>query len=194
MRKFTVAACLVLFAMGLAALIYVESAPSPWEHAARKRGCMLCHTDSFAGTPLPCLQQWQHGTALTPLVKQAMLAEHPTLPGDDADLLAHAIAHQQLPLLAAARNTASGAALYTAKCAICHGKNGEGQAGNYPPLQGSEWLTPSPDRPGLESIIRNGLQGPITVKGQQWNSTMLPPGITSDADVNALIDYLQQFR
>ncbi len=194
MKKFTVAACLVLIVMGLAALVYVESAPSPWEHAARKRGCMLCHTDSFAGTPLPCLQQWQHGTALTPLIKQAMLAEHPTLPGDDANLLAHSIAHQQLPLLATARNTNRGESLYTAKCAICHGKNGEGQAGNYPPLQGSEWLTPAPNRPGLENIIRNGLQGPISVKGQHWDSTMLPPGITDSIDIQNLIEYLQRFR
>lgn len=194
MKKFSAAVILVLIAMGVAALIYVETATSPGERAARMRGCMLCHTDAFEQKPLACLSRWQHGTPLTPMVKESMLAAHPNLPGDDADLLADFITTRQLQPLAHSRKHERGAALYAAKCATCHGKNGEGQAGNYPPLQGSEWLTPSPERPALESIIRDGLQGPITVKGQPWDSTMLPPGVTAPADIQAIIDYLQRFR
>lgn len=194
MKKFSAAVILVLIAIGVAALIYVESAPTPGERAARMRGCMLCHTDAFAQKPLANLSRWQHGTPLTPIVKESMLAAHPTLPGNDADLLADFITSRQLQLLADSRQHERGAALYAAKCAACHGKNGEGQALNYPPLQGSEWLTPSPERPSLESIIRDGLQGPITVKGQEWNSTMLPPGITAPDDIRAVMEYIQRFR
>lgn len=193
MKKFTAAAILVLTAIGVAALVYTESADSPAERAARMRGCLLCHGDAFAGKQLSCLQEWQHGTPFTPNVREALLAAHPSLPGADTELLAQYIAAQQLPLLAQSRHGERGASLYAAKCAACHGKSGEGQVGNYPPLKGSEWLLPSSERPALESIIRNGLQGPITVKGESWNSTMLPPGITADEDVNALTEYLKRF-
>ena len=194
MKKFAAAAILVLTAIGMTALIYIESADSTAERAARRRGCLLCHRDTFTTTPLKCLQHWQHGTPLCPLVRASLLTAHPTLPGNDTELLSQYIAAQQLPLLAENRKEERGAALYAAKCAACHGKHGEGQPGNYPPLQGSEWLTPSPERPSLERIIQEGVQGPISVKGQAWNSTMLPPGISDEADIKALIDYLQRFN
>ena len=193
MKKFTAAAILVLTAIGVAALIYTESADSPAERAARMRGCLLCHGDAFAAKPLRCLQEWQHGTPFTPKVREALLAAHPSLPGADTKLLTQYIVAQQLPLLAENRKGERGASLYATKCAACHGKNGEGQAGNYPPLAGSEWLTPSPERPTIESIIRNGLQGPITVKGEPWNSTMLPPGVTEKYDIQAITEYLKRF-
>lgn len=194
MKKLSAAVILGLIAMGVTALVYVETAATPGERAARMRGCTLCHTDLFEKQAPASLSRWQHGTPLTPLVKQSMQAAHPTLPGDDADLLADFISSRQLALLADSRKHERGAALYAAKCAACHGKNGEGQALNYPPLQGSEWLTPSPNRPALESIIKDGLQGPITVKGREWNSTMLPPGITAPDDIRSVIEYLQRFR
>lgn len=184
----------VLCIIGLATVLYVESAESEAERAARYRGCLLCHTDSFEQEPLSCLQQWQHGTPLTPMVHECMLRAHPELPGEDAELLAHYITARQLPLLAAGRKTERGAALYAAKCATCHGKNGEGEPGNYPPLRGSEWLTPAPDRPSLRQIITEGLEGPIRVNGQDWNSTMLPPGVTDPQDVQLLIEHLQRFH
>lgn len=123
-----------------------------------------------------------------------MLQQHPKLPGKDAKLLAHYISLQQLPLLAESRKAERGAALYAAKCAVCHGAKGEGQPGSYPPLRGSEWLSPSPQRPSVEHIIRNGLQGPIRVRGEMWDSAMLPPGISDAQDIRALLNYLEQFR
>lgn len=194
MKKFAATAILVLTVIGMAVLIYTESADSEAERAARMRGCYLCHSHSFATQPLPCLTQWQHGTPLTPLVREALQTKHPHLPGDDIDILAQYIASRQLPLLAERQHSSRGAVLYAAKCALCHGNDGEGQPGNYPPLKGSEWITPSPDRPSLETIIREGIQGPISVKGTQWDSTMLAPGISRSEDIHELIEYLQRFR
>ena len=194
MNKFAAVAILVIFCIGAAALLYVESASNSGERAARMRGCLLCHTDSFAETPISCLPRWKHGTPLTPMIKKSMLQAHPTLPGDDADTLAHYIMLQQLPLLQESRKGERGATLYRAKCAVCHGKNGEGQPGSYPPLAGSEWLTPSPDRPTVEDIITNGINGPISVKGQQWNSTMLPPGIDNTEDIKSVVDYIRTLK
>lgn len=190
--RFISALSLVILIIGLSAWIYTENAASPAERAARLRGCLLCHTHSFAEQALPCLQQWQHGTPLTPVAESALLQAHPTLAGDDAPLLAQYIAGRQLPLLLRQRGAERGAALYAAKCAACHGHRGEGQTGTYPPLHGSEWLTPAPGRPTPESIITRGLQGPITVKGEAWDSAMLPPGITDPQDVQSLIEYLQR--
>ena len=121
-------------------------------------------------------------------------ASAPPLSRGGCPLLARYITAKQLPLLAQKRSGDRGAALYAAKCATCHGRNGEGQAGMYPPLRGSEWLTPDPERPDLRSIIREGIQGPITVKGEPWNATMLPPGISAEADVDALIKHVENFR
>ena len=123
-----------------------------------------------------------------------MLQAHPYQPGTDSTELARYITLQQLPLLQESRKQYKGAALYRAKCAICHGKNGEGQPGNYPPLAGSEWLTPSPDRPTVEDIITNGINGPISVKGMQWNSTMLPPGINNAEDIKSVVDYIRTLK
>ena len=171
--KAIAAAGLILSVIGLAALLYVQGAGSAEERAARMRGCLLCHGDAFAEQPLSCLDSWQHGTPLSPQVEQCLLQAHPRLAGDDAPLLARYITTKQLPLLAQKRSGDRGAALYAAKCAPCHGRNGEGQAGLYPPPR---------------------IQGPITVKGEPWNATMLPPGISAEADVDALIRHVETFR
>ncbi len=72
---------------------------------------------------------------------------------------------------------------------MCHGRNGSGDAVNYPPLEGSEWLVEDDAR--LRDIIRNGLEGKIKVKGRDWDSVMLPPGVTKDDDAEAIIRYIQ---
>lgn len=194
MKTFSVVLSLVLLAIGLSTLVYIESAPNEGARAARMRGCVLCHGSNWATQPLSCLKQHRHGQPLLPLIQQCMLQAHPTLPGTDAELLTRTIAARQLPLLAQSKQADQGAALYAAKCAVCHGNNGQGQQGLYPPLQGSEWLSPSPQRPSLESIITHGLEGPISVKGEAWNSTMLPPGISDPQELQTLINYLQRFR
>jgi len=69
-----------------------------------------------------------------------------------------------------------GAKVYEAKgCAGCHQASGMGLAGVNPPLAGSEWvLAEGPNR--LIRIVMHGLNGPITVKGQAYNSQMPPLG------------------
>ena len=63
-----------------------------------------------------------------------------------------------------------GKAWYLERCAICHGKSGNGIAGLGPPLAGSEWVTGPAER--LVRIILHGMQGPVSVKGEQWNGIM----------------------
>jgi len=76
-------------------------------------------------------------------------------------------------------------------CAACHLPTGLGQEGKAPPLAGSDWVqAPRGDR--LVRIVLNGLTGPITVKGQQWNLTMPPWGGTfTDYQIAAVLTYVR---
>lgn len=65
---------------------------------------------------------------------------------------------------------ASGQKHYAGTCATCHQANGQGVAGAYPPLAGSEWVTGNEER--LIRVLLHGLSGPIEVKGNTYNSLM----------------------
>ncbi len=64
-----------------------------------------------------------------------------------------------------------GRKLFSANCITCHQGNGQGVAGQFPPLAGSEWVT-SDATNRLVSIVLKGLQGPVQVKGQTYNNAM----------------------
>ena len=73
-----------------------------------------------------------------------------------------------------------------ALCLACHGADGNGQASIGPPLSGSEWVLGP-----VENVIRmqfRGLQGPITVKGEEWNLIMAPMGPAMIGDENHTAD------
>ena len=79
-------------------------------------------------------------------------------------------------------------------CSNCHQPSGLGNAGQAPPLAGSEWvLEPAkPDR--LVRIIWNGLSGPITVNGAEWNLQMANIGQSlplSAADISAVLTFIR---
>jgi mono/diheme cytochrome c family protein len=64
-----------------------------------------------------------------------------------------------------------GKRIFDSYCALCHQPNGLGDPSKAPPLVGSEWvLAPKPDR--IIRIVLDGLQGPVTVKGQPFNLAM----------------------
>ena len=66
------------------------------------------------------------------------------------------------------REPRSGSDLYQEYCVSCHQKNGQGLPGRFPPLAGSEWV----ESKASILILLYGLQGPITVKGKQYNNVM----------------------
>jgi mono/diheme cytochrome c family protein len=55
-------------------------------------------------------------------------------------------------------------------CMQCHQANGEGLAGAFPPLAGSEWVNGDPEL--LAKIILHGVQGPLEVKGKKYTGYM----------------------
>ncbi|HPF62136.1 MAG TPA: cytochrome c [Gemmatimonadales bacterium] len=81
-----------------------------------------------------------------------------------------------------------GATEYTTTCSACHQANGEGMPGAFPPLAGSDIANnPSPDR--MIAIVLKGLQGPVTVKGMEYNGMMAPWESLSDEQIAAITTY-----
>ena len=175
--------------MGLAWWLYVEAGGPPAEYMARARGCLLCHGDDWA-QPMERLRTWKPGEAISPRIEQAIRQEHPVLSRGAEEELTALLVQRQLEALAEQSKGTLGKTLYEAKCAVCHGKDGQGSPGDYPPLLGSEWLTAEPSR--LPEVLTKGLQEPITVKGETWDKTMRAPGLSSSAEVEQLIDYLRK--
>ncbi len=91
------------------------------------------------------------------------------------------------PATAAAPAGQAGAAQF-ATCSVCHQATGLGLPNAFPPLAGSEIVNGKAD--AHIRIVLQGLTGPVTVKGQQFNSMMPPQGAAlTDADVAAAINY-----
>ncbi len=86
-----------------------------------------------------------------------------------------------------------GRSVYGQTCVACHQANGLGVAGQFPPLADSEWVNePEPGR--LIRIVLAGLQGPMTVKGQQYGAATMTPfaPILSDQQIAAVLTYVRQ--
>jgi mono/diheme cytochrome c family protein len=74
-------------------------------------------------------------------------------------------------------------------CAACHQSNGKGLPGAFPPLAGSEWVQADPETP--IRIVLDGLSGPVTVDGAQFNSMMPPPPGMDDKKIAQVLTYVR---
>ena len=78
-------------------------------------------------------------------------------------------------------------------CFTCHQPNGQGLAGQFPPLAGSDWVLGDKER--LIKITMHGLMGEIEVNGVKYNNVMAPPGIPPGSLTNQQIaDVLTYIR
>jgi mono/diheme cytochrome c family protein len=84
-----------------------------------------------------------------------------------------------------------GRVVFDKSCVACHQATGLGKEGVAPPLVGSEWvIASSGDR--IARIVLNGLTGPITVKGTDYNLTMPPwKDNFSDKELGAVLSYVR---
>jgi mono/diheme cytochrome c family protein len=97
------------------------------------------------------------------------------------------------PKSGAAALLAQGRGLYEKNCGICHGPDGTGKPGLFPPLAGSEWVNAKGFN-RLAQIPLEGLNGPIQVKGQQMTfpAGMVAIGaVLSDNDLAAVLSYIR---
>ncbi len=82
---------------------------------------------------------------------------------------------------------AKGAQVYATNCASCHQATGQGLAGVFPPLVGSEYTNKDPKR--HIKIVLKGLQGSIQVAGKTYNGIMPAFAHLSDEDIAAVVTY-----
>jgi mono/diheme cytochrome c family protein/glucose/arabinose dehydrogenase len=86
----------------------------------------------------------------------------------------------------------SGAKMFHQICASCHGANGQGIEGLAPPLMNSEHVR---NTERLALIMLHGLEGPVHVKGKEYNINLAMPGLIgnetiSDKDIADIISYV----
>ena len=78
-------------------------------------------------------------------------------------------------------------------CFTCHQQNGQGLAGQFPPLAGSDWVLGDKER--LIKISMYGLMGEIEVNGVKYNNVMAPPGIPpgslTDEQIASVLTYIR---
>ena len=84
----------------------------------------------------------------------------------------------------------NGGSLYSQNCASCHGSNGEGVSGAFPPLVKSEWITGDKSIP--IRILLHGLEGEVDVQGQTYQGIM--PSFKarlSAAEIAAILNHIR---
>lgn len=89
----------------------------------------------------------------------------------------------------ASNSMANGPQLFATHCVACHQANGQGLAGVFPPLAGSEWVTG--DERVLALILVFGIHGPIEVAGQAFKGQMPAFAHLSDAELSAVGSHIR---
>lgn len=138
------------------------------------------------------------GTVLGPM---AEVVQHSTQHLEPADLRAMAIYLKSLPPapgdadpreipIATPAMLSRGGLIYEERCADCHGGQGEGRGGAYPPLAGNRAVT-LPVTANLVQVVLHGGFAPATAGNPRPFG--MPPYATllSDADVAAVLTYVR---
>lgn len=82
----------------------------------------------------------------------------------------------------------AGRSAYLANCAACHQPTGQGLKGAFPPLAGSDYLNADVKR--AISTVLNGLSGPVTVNGSDYNSVMPGQHHLSDQMIADILSFV----
>jgi mono/diheme cytochrome c family protein len=122
----------------------------------------------------------------------------PTVPGGaDAQKILQA-ANAPLPAQGSAAGqpgvsgaSAQGATVFSNNCASCHGTNGQGTPGAFPPLAGNPAVM-AKDPKEIIHIVLDGKSGPLTVNGKTYNSVMPPwKSQLKPDEIAAVISYIR---
>ncbi len=103
------------------------------------------------------------------------------VPADAGDLRTAMPAPGSLPV--------DGGTVYNANCVACHQANGQGLAGAFPPLDGSEWVMTDTRIPA--QILVHGVQGEMVVMGNTYSGVMPAMAHLSDQELAAVLNYIR---
>ena len=79
---------------------------------------------------------------------------------------------------------------YATNCSACHGADGAGQAGGFPPIVGHASQLAQADRDYLVNLVLYGVTGPITVAGNDYNGMMPGWSHLSDDQIAAILNHV----
>ena len=82
-----------------------------------------------------------------------------------------------------------GKALYKQHCSACHQQDGNGVPNMFPPLTESEYV--NGDVKWLVSSLVKGLEGPITVKGVEYDNMMPAVDYLTDDEIANILTFLR---
>ena len=82
----------------------------------------------------------------------------------------------------------AGQELFAGTCSVCHQANGAGLPGVFPPLAKSDFL--AADLKRAMGIVLHGLNGKVTVNGQEYNSVMPPMNQLNDDEIANILTYV----
>lgn len=94
----------------------------------------------------------------------------------------------QAGLVTKAQQMDAGKVLYNGTCSVCHQNSGQGMPGVFPPLAGSDYLMADTRR--AIGVVLNGMTGPVTVNGEDYNSVMPPMSQLTDDEVANIMTYV----
>jgi len=82
----------------------------------------------------------------------------------------------------------SGERIYRVHCAACHQADGQGLAGTFPPLAGSDYLERG--HGDLIRVVLQGVRGPVAVNGVEYDGVMPNLSYLSDSEVADVLSYI----
>ncbi|MBV8499005.1 MAG: cytochrome b N-terminal domain-containing protein [Candidatus Eremiobacteraeota bacterium] len=90
----------------------------------------------------------------------------------------------------ASATNGNGVKVFASNCSSCHGAQGQGLPGTFPPLANNPVVTGDPNK--VIGIVVSGLHGSISVNGQTYNGQMPAwKGTLSNKDISDVITYIR---
>ena len=124
---------------------------------------------------------------VTTMSKQAAA---PASPPESVVLSSAEAATESSAAAPAPATDANGAKVFASNCASCHGAQGQGAPGAFPPLANNPVVTGDPNK--VIGIVTSGLHGQISVAGMSYNGQMPAwKGQLSTKDIADVITYIR---
>ena len=123
-------------------------------------------------------------------LKQTVRHLQPTAGQLAAELPAPQAAYLKKVISSGPAVVSPGQTIYEGLCLNCHQAAGQGLAGVYPPLAGSEWVAGDAKR--LIRIVMHGLAGPTQVVGKDYGLVPMPPMGLDDQQLADVLTYVRK--
>ncbi|SDB51340.1 Cytochrome c [Pseudidiomarina indica] len=95
-----------------------------------------------------------------------------------------------LAIISGAAYADAGEAVYKKNCMACHQANGQGMAAVFPPLVDNPNIKDNPEY--IAETVVKGKSGAITINGATYNGMMPPMAYMTDADIAAVVNYVNK--